>query len=95
VLNRNTLGEQLAHTLKSVAGNIGAVDVQAASEKLEESIREERPDVESELANLQEKLASLIMQLGNILQAETTVSQRPTDTSPVDAICGRERPTGS
>ena len=44
------LAERLAHTLKGVAGNIGATDVHAAAGVLEKSIRDRDPAPEFDVA---------------------------------------------
>ncbi len=50
VRNDSTLAERLAHTLKGVAGNIGAKPVQAAAASLEKLIRARAPSAQVEAA---------------------------------------------
>ena len=56
------LAERLAHTVKGVAGNIGAAAVQQAAADLEQAIKGSAPaaDIEGARASLEECLASLI-----------------------------------
>ncbi len=67
------LAERLAHTLNGVSGNLGAVDVQAASAKLENIIREKRPreEIEQALTITATALASLIHRIERILGHES------------------------
>jgi two-component system sensor histidine kinase/response regulator len=59
------LAERLAHTLKGVAGNIGAKDVQTASNALENLLREgaQAAQVDDALARVADALTPLIAQL--------------------------------
>ncbi|MFH1872722.1 MAG: PAS domain S-box protein [Pseudomonadota bacterium] len=71
--------ERRAHTLKGVAGNIGAAGLQRQAEGIETAIRERRPreEVDAMLDELRNPLASLIAQLRQTLPkkaARTTVS---------------------
>ncbi|MDP1613509.1 MAG: response regulator, partial [Sulfuritalea sp.] len=71
--------ERRAHTLKGVAGNIGAAGLQRQAEGIETAIRERRPreEVDAMLDELQNPLASLIAQLHQTLPKKadrTTVS---------------------
>ena len=56
------LAERLAHTIKGVAGNIGATAVQQAAADLEQAIKKSAPaaDIDGARASLEECLASLI-----------------------------------
>jgi len=60
--NDRALAERLAHTVKGVAGNIGAPTVQNAAAQLEKAIKDSAPAAEIEvwLASLEESLAYLI-----------------------------------
>jgi two-component system sensor histidine kinase/response regulator len=77
------LAERLAHTLKGVAGNIGAKAVQAAAGKLEKLIRERAAATEAEAAQgeLAAVLHPLLVQLRAALQ-----SPPPSTPSPVTAL---------
>jgi two-component system sensor histidine kinase/response regulator len=71
--------ERRAHTLKGVAGNIGAAGLQRQAEGIETAIRERRPreEVDAMLDELRNPLASLIAQLHQTLPKKadrTTVS---------------------
>jgi signal transduction histidine kinase/ligand-binding sensor domain-containing protein/DNA-binding response OmpR family regulator/HPt (histidine-containing phosphotransfer) domain-containing protein len=60
--NDRTLAERLAHTVKGVAGNIGAPDVQRAAANLEKALASSTPEMEIEVcrASLAECLGELI-----------------------------------
>ena len=49
-----------AHTLRGVAGNLGAMDLMQAAQALEEAILEDRTDLDALLERFNEKLTSLI-----------------------------------
>jgi len=74
------LAERLAHTLKGVAGNIGAKPVQAAAGVLEKLIRERAasPEVAAAKAQLSAALDPLLAQLQKALS-----SAAPGDSAPV------------
>ncbi|MGB6222491.1 response regulator [Haloferula sp.] len=86
------LAERLAHTLKGVAGNIGAMTVQRAAGALEKLIRDEAntTEIETALQDVGGELNPLITALHATLPtaAETTASE--TDTPPADAAMTRE-----
>jgi signal transduction histidine kinase/CheY-like chemotaxis protein len=65
------LAERLAHTLKGVAGNIGAKSVQTAAGALEKLIRDraESQEIEVARAHLDAILASVVSDLRNTLTA--------------------------
>jgi HPt (histidine-containing phosphotransfer) domain-containing protein len=76
------LAERLAHTLKGVAGNIGAKQIQFAAADLEKSIREKmsEADVESTRQQVAVVLDPLVARLGaalNSLPSETTQGLLP------------------
>lgn len=62
----NALAERLAHTLKGVAGNIGARPVQTAAGLLEKNIRDQAGDTESVLHQVTEVLHPLITELRSL-----------------------------
>ena len=64
------LAERLAHTVKGVAGNIGAAAVQKAAADLEKAIKGSAPaaDIEAARASLEECLAPLIHGLRTALE---------------------------
>jgi two-component system sensor histidine kinase/response regulator len=68
--------ERTAHTLKGVAGNLGAKPVQTAAAELEKSIREREPSARIEAARRQlaEDLALLLDRLRPALGGETPVA---------------------
>jgi HPt (histidine-containing phosphotransfer) domain-containing protein len=71
--NDTTLAERLAHTLKGVAGNIGAGPVQAAAGVLEKGIRSRAAPAELNAAKQQlaQALDPLVAQLRAVLVAAT------------------------
>ena len=71
--------EREAHTLKGVAGNIGADEVQAAAKGLEAAIRED--------AGTESLIAELEGVLGDLLEALTPVTDDP-DTTEVAPVAG-------
>ncbi len=80
----NKTAERLAHSLKGVAGNIGAKEVQAAAGALEKAIKEKAaPDeVESLRLMLEETLDRLICPLENILAKEAVETPPPPTAAP-------------
>jgi two-component system sensor histidine kinase/response regulator len=86
------LAERLAHTLKGVAGNIGAKPVQAAAGELEKLIRDRAPHEQLEAAKKQ-VAAALEPLLGNLragLSAPAPQSQTIEPVTPVDNAQARE-----
>jgi two-component system sensor histidine kinase/response regulator len=86
------LAERLAHTLKGVAGNIGAKPVQVAAGALEKLIRDRAANEELETAKKQ-LTAVLEPLLGNLraaLNAAVTQAQTTEPVLPVDAAQARE-----
>jgi two-component system sensor histidine kinase/response regulator len=76
--------ERLAHTLKGLAGNIGATALQAAMEKIETAVREQTP-----LATLQSLLApaeGLLTTLVAQLQAQLPQPAASPDSRTVDPV---------
>ncbi len=69
--NDHRLAERLAHSVKGVAGNIGATAVQNAAARLETAIAGSAPAPEIEVlrAALEECLSSLIQGLETVLEA--------------------------
>jgi len=67
--DRNT-AERAAHTLKGVAGTVGAVTVQAIAELIEQVIREggDASELEPSLVEAERTLSSLFSALKNVLQ---------------------------
>jgi two-component system sensor histidine kinase/response regulator len=68
-----TRAAQLVHSIKGVAGNLGAVDLFTQAQLLERCIKESRaPDqIESELLRFSEILANLVLTLKRVLPDET------------------------
>jgi two-component system sensor histidine kinase/response regulator len=77
--------ERLAHTLKGVAGNIGAKDVQSAAGALERLIRDRSPSDRIETASQQVSslLAPLTAQI-NVAFSVDAVEAAPAITAPAD-----------
>jgi two-component system sensor histidine kinase/response regulator len=76
--------ERAAHTIKGVAGNIGAKSVHAISSDLERAIREKMSDAEIERLrqHLEQTLLPLIQKLETM--PEEGAAQAPTVVQPVD-----------
>ena len=91
--NSTGLAERLAHTLKGVAGSLGATQVQSAAGALEKLIRDRAGSelVDSAKQQVGAVLSPLVMGLRTVLNttAAETPSQ-PTTPSPVDAAQSRE-----
>lgn len=83
------LAERLAHTLKSVSGNIGAGAIQSLASRLEAAIKSGRPHEEITRMHL-EVCAALEIMLDeidqNILQKQYE-PDRVTDSAELDGIC--------
>ncbi len=81
--------ERLAHTLKGLAGSLGAERVQQAAEQLERAIRqrpgptEQAPLVAPCQTILEEFLARLAEALGPALQADAQCDDGPVDLCPL------------
>ncbi len=80
------LAERLAHTLKGVAGNIGAKPVQAAAGALEKLIRDQAAAAatESALRQVAVALDPLLAGLQSSLTAPEPATPLPTAAAPVD-----------
>ena len=89
--NDKTQAERLAHTLKGVAGNIGAVTIQEVSASLETAIKDDcsRSEVDSLLATIRSPLETLINQLEIKLPPETVTAQVTIDWVKLEEICTR------
>ena len=63
--------ERMAHTLKGVAGNIGANQLQAEAHRLEDAIRDQRPraEIDRQIQEMRVQLVGLIQQLELALPA--------------------------
>jgi two-component system, sensor histidine kinase and response regulator len=88
-----TLAERLAHTLKGVAGNIGAKTVQAVAGTLEKLIRSRAvaAEVESALHNAAAALDPLLAQLRSGLPSPEPTAPSPTSSpsAPIDPAQAR------
>ena len=82
------LAERLAHTLKGVAGNIGAKPVQAAAGALEKLIRDRAApgETESALRQVAAALDPLLVQLRNSLPSPEVAAPLPTSLPPEDPV---------
>jgi two-component system sensor histidine kinase/response regulator len=58
-----TLAERTAHTIKGVAGNIGASEVQVAAGELEQSIGKEAPGTEALLARFSDAMERIVTRI--------------------------------
>jgi two-component system sensor histidine kinase/response regulator len=93
VQSDTALAERLAHTLKGVAGNIGAKSVQTAAGTAEKLIRDRAKleEVESALRRIATELDPLIQQLQTSLNALASESQATSaSVAPVDPAKARE-----
>jgi two-component system sensor histidine kinase/response regulator len=83
--------ERLAHTLKGVAGNIGADTIQAKAAFLEQAIHtaQSRPVIEDLIDQLDPLLSDLIEILGRTLPVDMSM-RTPVTVDPMlrDAVCG-------
>jgi signal transduction histidine kinase/CheY-like chemotaxis protein len=87
------LAERLAHSLKGVAGNLGATRVQSAAGALEKLIREQaKPtDVDSARQQVAAALDPLVSELRAVLNgADPGRPEEPTTTLPVNPAESRE-----
>jgi HPt (histidine-containing phosphotransfer) domain-containing protein len=78
--------ERLAHTIKGVAGNLGAGPVQTAAAELEQAIAASAPPAEIEAARntLDARLSALVGRLRLALRVEEAVAAIPADEAPPD-----------
>jgi len=82
--------ERLAHTLKGVAGNIGALEVQAAASQLERAIgkADPRATVDASLADARAKLEPLLAALERALPPEAMPELAvEMDEAKLEAVC--------
>jgi signal transduction histidine kinase/DNA-binding response OmpR family regulator/HPt (histidine-containing phosphotransfer) domain-containing protein len=88
-----SLAERLAHTLKGVAGNIGATPVQAAAGALEKCIRDGAPgqDLDAARQRLAAALDPLVADLrARLTPVATEPVARTTAPAPADPVQSRE-----
>jgi signal transduction histidine kinase/CheY-like chemotaxis protein len=71
--------QRLAHTLKGVAGNIGALDVQAAAQGVEGAIREEATGSIGPLTGKLDQALSIVLNGMDVLQAESDAATPPAE----------------
>jgi two-component system sensor histidine kinase/response regulator len=85
------LAERLAHTLKGVAGSIGARQVQAAAGTLENLIRTKATvgELDSAKNQVAAVLDPLVAQLKNVLPAPE-MRQQVATSAPIDSTASRE-----
>jgi two-component system, sensor histidine kinase and response regulator len=85
------LAERLAHTLKGVAGNIGAKPVQAVAGVVEKLIRDRAAAAETEAALRQVATAlnPLLAQLRNLLPSPEPTTPSPNSPPPADPALTR------
>ncbi|MGL4377987.1 MAG: response regulator [Microcoleaceae cyanobacterium] len=86
-----TLAQRLAHTLRGVAGNIGAVEIQTAASALESAIKEagSPSEVNLLLAALRRPLVTLIDQLESKLPLEAETPRVNIDFVKLEEICSK------
>jgi HPt (histidine-containing phosphotransfer) domain-containing protein len=73
--------EREAHTLKGVAGNIGADEVRAASKRLESAILEQT-DTDIQIESLERILGELVASLTSLVAFPDKVSVAPSNLDP-------------
>jgi HPt (histidine-containing phosphotransfer) domain-containing protein len=83
----------LLHTLRGVAGNIGAVKVQTLAQQLEQALTRETPDElaprqEAVTVELERLLAAIQAALPTAAEAQP-LDEQPLDEQQLDAICRR------
>jgi two-component system sensor histidine kinase/response regulator len=83
--------ERLAHTLKGVAGNIGAVELQARAGELEAALKAQQPrgQIDALLAAPTTMLAELIGAIGSGMPAESEASAVAIDSAKLQQVCVR------
>ena len=81
-----TTAQRVAHTLKGVAGNVGAMSVSEAAAKLEAALRakEPRSAIDPLLGDATQKLTAIIDAL-TALSADQPAAAKPAAAGPVDA----------
>ena len=81
--------ERLAHTLKGVSGNIGAIGLQQLAEELESAIKERQPRgaVNVRLAGLEQPLDALIARLEQALPEERARTAVVVDAANLESVC--------
>jgi PAS domain S-box-containing protein len=86
-----TAAEQLAHTLKSVSGSIGATGLQGLAEKLETAIRDSRPreEIDACFDELKMPLAYLLSQLAEKIPEERCMSVATASPAQLGVVCDR------
>ncbi|HQS58449.1 MAG TPA: response regulator [Gallionellaceae bacterium] len=89
-INDWAAAERLAHTLKGVAGNIGAGSLQRLAESAENSIRQLHPraDVDIEIEALKKQLNYFIVQLELHLPEEQKNTVAEVNHQKLAAVCG-------
>ncbi len=83
--------ERFAHTLKGVAGNIGATGLQQLAQTLESAIRERRPrgEVDERLGEIKEQLDYFITQLQQKLPQEPSKAAVTVDRETLKVACDK------
>jgi signal transduction histidine kinase/DNA-binding response OmpR family regulator/HAMP domain-containing protein len=90
------LAERIAHTLKGVAGNIGATQVQSAAGALEKAIRDraDAAHVQTAIAEVAARLAPVVAEIRGVLNVVVPEPATAPLTMPVDAAQVREAVAG-
>jgi HPt (histidine-containing phosphotransfer) domain-containing protein len=86
-----TTAERLAHTLKSVSGNIGAAGLQQLAGKIEDAIKGQHPreELDGLLSALKNLLKNLIAQLERELPANPDKATVMIDPEKLKSVCGK------
>jgi HPt (histidine-containing phosphotransfer) domain-containing protein len=80
-----------AHTLKGVAGNIGADDLHASAGELEHAIRDGEDNIEQEIATARASLALVLDSLATLGETVQRKKTEDADLSQVEPLLGKLR----
>ncbi len=77
-------GRGLAHNLKGLSGNIGAKEIYALAEELEEAYKDGQGEFDALISTIEQKLAALVQAIRSIKAAES--SKQTTEKAPIDSV---------
>lgn len=89
--NDTNLAVRLAHTLKGVAGNIGAFAIQEAALALEMNIQANKPsdEITKSITTIKKLMEALIEELETKLPQETKVLAQSVDKKQLEIVCNK------
>lgn len=89
--NDTGLAERLAHTLKGVAGNIGAYAIQEAALAVEMNIKTNKPSDETtkSIAIIKKLMKAFIAELETKLPQEANASAQSVDNKQLEIVCAK------